>query len=300
MDYEINFPHLGIYFQHVGKNISIGGFTIAYYGIVIAVGMLLGMLAASRRAKETGQNPDHYFDIMIFTMIFGVIGARIYYVVFAWDSYKDDLLSIFNIREGGLAIYGGIIAGFLTVLIICKKKKMNFRLVLDTVIIGVPIGQILGRWGNFFNREAFGAYTDGLFAMQLPVSAVRQNEITAQMWQHAVTVSGVRYIQVTPTFLYEGLWNCGVLLLLFLMRNKTRFKGELFLIYVIGYGCGRFWIESLRTDQLLIPGTSVPVSMVLSAVAAIAAFILILVMRRRISLAEEKKKSDLSAEKKQI
>ena len=151
---------------------------------------------------------------------------------------------------------------------------------LDTCVIGVPIGQILGRWGNFFNREAFGGYTDNLFAMQLPVSAVRQNEITQEMWDNVVVQNGIRFIQVHPTFLYEGMWNCLVLLLLFLMRNRTRFEGELFLLYLAGYGTGRFFIEMLRTDQLLIPGTGIPVSMVVSASAVIISLILIAVLGR--------------------
>lgn len=271
MDYEINFPHLGIYLKHVGKSITIGNFSIAYYGIVIAIGMLLGIWAILQRAKATGQKQDDYLDISIWAMIIGIIGARIYYVVFAWDLYKDDPLSIFNIRQGGLAIYGGIIAGVITVFVVTRIKKMNFLTVADTCIIGLPIGQLIGRWGNFFNREAFGQYTNSLFAMQLPVSAVRENEITAQMWQHAKMVNGIQMIQVTPTFLYESLWNVGVLIVLFLMRNRTSFKGELFLIYVIGYGIGRFWIESLRTDQLLIPGTTIPVSMVVSGVCVLVA-----------------------------
>lgn len=271
MDYEINFPHLGIYLKHVGKSIMIGNFSIAYYGIVIAIGMLIGIWAIMRRAKETGQKQDDYLDISIWAMIIGIIGARIYYVVFAWDLYKDNPLSIFNIRQGGLAIYGGIIAGVITVYVVTRVKKMNFLTVADTCIIGLPIGQLIGRWGNFFNREAFGRYTDSLFAMQLPVSAVRQNEITSQMWQHAKMVNGIQMIQVTPTFLYESLWNIGVLIVLILMRNRISFKGELFLIYVIGYGIGRFWIESLRTDQLLIPGTTIPVSMVVSGVCVLVA-----------------------------
>lgn len=286
MDYEINFPNLGIYLEHVGKNIRIGNFTIAYYGIVIAIGMLLGIAAILKRADATGQKSDDYLDISIWAMVIGIIGARIYYVVFAWDMYKDNLLSVFNIRQGGLAIYGGIIAGVLTVFVITKIKKMNFATVADTCIIGLPIGQILGRWGNFFNREAFGKYTDSLFAMQLPVSAVRQNEITSEMWNHAQTINGVQYIQVTPTFLYESLWNCGVLFVLFLLRNKTKFKGELFLIYVIGYGIGRFWIESLRTDQLLIPGTQIPVSMVVSAAAVVAAVFIIVRQHAKLRTAQ--------------
>ena len=283
MDYEINFPHLGIYLQHVGKNIHLGKFTIAYYGIAIAIGMLLGITAICKRAEETGQKADDYIDISIWTMIFGIVGARIYYVIFAWNSYKDRPLSVFNIREGGLAIYGGIIAGTLTMYVLSKIKKITFPRILETVAIGIPIGQILGRWGNFFNREAFGAYTDSLFAMQLPVSAVRQNEITKEMWNHLVTINGVDFIQVHPTFLYESLWNCGVVLMLFLMRKRTKFEGELFALYIAGYGLGRFFIESLRTDQLLLPGTGIPVSMVVSAVSFIACVLIIAVGRRRAS-----------------
>lgn len=281
MDYNINFPNLGIFLEHVGKNLVIGNFTIAYYGIIIAIGMLLGMVVAVKRAKSTGQKPDDYVDLVILGMVFGVIGARIYYVIFSWDMYKNDLLSIFNLRQGGLAIYGGIIAGVITVFVVTRIKKINFGQACDTVAMSVPIGQILGRWGNFFNREAFGEYTNGLFAMELPVSAVRQNEITAKMWENTIVRDGVTYISVHPTFLYESLWNCGVLLLVFLLRNRTKFYGELWLIYVAGYSLGRFFIESLRTDQLLIPGTTVPVSMVVAAVAFVGSVIWIFIGRRR-------------------
>ena len=281
MDYNINFPNLGIFLDHVGKNLIIGNFSIAYYGIVIAIGMLLGLLVAVKRAKTTGQKPDDYVDLVILGMVFGVIGARIYYVIFSWDMYKNDLLSIFNLRQGGLAIYGGIIAGVITVLVVTRIKKINFGQACDTVAMSVPIGQILGRWGNFFNREAFGEYTNSLFAMELPVSAVRQNEITAKMWANTVVRDGVTYISVHPTFLYESLWNCGVLLLVFLLRNRTKFYGELWLIYVAGYSFGRFFIEILRTDQLLIPGTAIPVSMVVAAVGFVGSVIWIIVGRRR-------------------
>jgi len=280
MDYQINFPHLGIYLEHVGKEFFIGNFSIAFYGIAIVLGMLLGIWAVRLRAKETGQSPDDYLDISLITLAAAIVGARLYYVIFSWREYADDLLSIFNLRGGGLAIYGGLIGGALAILILSRVKNIPFPRVLDTCVIGVPIGQILGRWGNFFNREAFGGYTDNLFAMQLPVSAVRQNEITQEMWDNVVVQNGIRFIQVHPTFLYEGLWNCLVLLLLFLMRNRTRFEGELFLLYLAGYGTGRFFIEMLRTDQLLIPGTGIPVSMVVSASAVIISLILIAVLGR--------------------
>ena len=236
MDMEINFPNLGIYLDHVGKNISIFGFSIAYYGIVIVTGMMIAIWIAQREAKRTGQNPEQYLDLAMIGIAAGILGARIYYVIFAWDYYKDDLLSIFNIRQGGLAIYGGIIGACIAVVIYSRKKKQNFGLLMDTASMSIVFGQIMGRWGNFFNREAFGDYTNNLFAMQLPVSAVRANEITQKMWDHVVTVNGVEYIQVHPTFLYESLWNVSVLLFLFWFRKRKKFNGEVFLMYLIGYG----------------------------------------------------------------
>lgn len=283
MDMEINFPNLGIYLDHVGKNISIFGFSIAYYGIVIVTGMMIAIWIAQREAKRTGQNPEQYLDLAMIGIAAGILGARIYYVIFAWDYYKDDLLSIFNIRQGGLAIYGGIIGACIAVVIYSRKKKQNFSLLMDTASMSIVFGQIMGRWGNFFNREAFGDYTNNLFAMQLPVSAVRANEITQKMWDHVVTVNGVEYIQVHPTFLYESLWNVGVLLFLFWFRKRKKFNGELFLMYLIGYGLGRIWIEGLRTDQLLLPVVGLPVSQLLSGCLVVGCTILVVWKRKKLS-----------------
>ena len=283
MDMEINFPNLGIYLDHVGKNISIFGFSIAYYGIVIVTGMMIAIWIAQREAKRTGQNPEQYLDLAMIGIAAGILGARIYYVIFAWDYYKDDLLSIFNIRQGGLAIYGGIIGACIAVVIYSRKKKQNFSLLMDTASMSIVFGQIMGRWGNFFNREAFGDYTNNLFAMQLPVSAVRANEITQKMWDHVVTVNGVEYIQVHPTFLYESLWNVGVLLFLFWVRKRKKFNGEVFLMYLIGYGLGRIWIEGLRTDQLLLPVVGLPVSQLLSGCLVVGCTILVVWKRKKLS-----------------
>lgn len=283
MDMEINFPNLGIYLDHVGKSISIFGFSIAYYGIVIVTGMMIAIWIAQREAKRTGQNPEQYLDLAMIGIAAGILGARIYYVIFAWDYYKDDLLSIFNIRQGGLAIYGGIIGACIAVVIYSRKKKQNFSLLMDTASMSIVFGQIMGRWGNFFNREAFGDYTNNLFAMQLPVSAVRANEITQKMWDHVVTVNGVEYIQVHPTFLYESLWNVGVLLFLFWFRKRKKFNGEVFLMYLIGYGLGRIWIEGLRTDQLLLPVVGLPVSQLLSGCLVVGCTILVVWKRKKIS-----------------
>jgi phosphatidylglycerol:prolipoprotein diacylglycerol transferase len=282
MDMNINFPNLHISLSHVGKSISIGGFTIAFYGMTLAVAMLAGLWVAMKEAKRSGQNPDDYFDLAIIAIICSLIGARIYYVVFAWDKYKDDLLQVFNLRQGGLAIYGGVIAAIITTFLFCKKRKLKFPLVCDTAGLGLVTGQIIGRWGNFFNRECFGEYTDGLLAMQLPVSAVRRSEITDNIAAHIVTLDGVDYIQVHPTFLYESLWNLGLLLILLWYIRRKRFDGEVFLMYLFGYGVGRFWVESLRTDQLLLPGLGVPVSMVVAALMALVSLVWILLMRRAV------------------
>ena len=281
MDMSIRFPHLGIYLPNVGKTISVFGFDIAYYGITIAIAMIVGISIALHEAKRTGQNQDTYLDLLMLTMLTSVVGARIYYVIFSWDNYKDNLGEILNIRNGGLAIYGGIIAGAITVFIYSKITKMKFLQIADTVCMGLAAGQIIGRWGNFFNREAFGEYTNNLLAMQLPVSAVRKNEITSAMWNHVVTIGGVEYIQVHPTFLYEGLWSFMVLLFLFWFRKRKKFEGELFFCYLAGYGAGRFWIESLRTDQLLLPGIHVPVSQMLSAVLVVVSLSVIICKRRK-------------------
>lgn len=281
MDMSIRFPHLGIYLPNVGKTISVFGFDIAYYGITIAIAMIVGISIALHEAKRTGQNQDTYLDLLMLTMLTSVVGARIYYVIFSWSNYKDNLGEILNIRNGGLAIYGGIIVGVITVFVYSKITKMKFLQIADTVCMGLAAGQIIGRWGNFFNREAFGEYTNNLLAMQLPVSAVRENEITSAMWNHVVTIGGVEYIQVHPTFLYEGLWNLMVLLFLFWFRKRKKFEGELFFCYLAGYGVGRFWIESLRTDQLLLPGIHVPVSQMLSAVLVIVSLSVIICKRTK-------------------
>lgn len=277
MHYDISFPHLGITLNHVGKVISIHGFDIAYYGIIIGTAILLGFWIATREAKRTGQNPEDYLDMGIFGVIVGITGARIYYVVFSWDMYKDNILDVFNLREGGLAIYGGVIGAVIAVLICAKVKKISAPLIFDTVAMSLVNGQMLGRWGNFFNREAFGEYTDSLFAMRLPVDAVRDGDITETMWAHVQTIRGAEYIQVHPTFLYESLWCAMVLLILFLYRKHKKYNGELFLMYLFGYGLGRMWIEGLRTDQLILPGVGVPVSQLLAAlIVATTGFILII------------------------
>lgn len=289
MNMDINFPNLHIYLEHVGKNINVFGITIAYYGMIIALGMLLGVSLILHRAKKDGLDPDQCLDICIFTIIFAVIGARIYYVAFAWDYYKDNLLSIFNIRQGGLAIYGGVLAGILTAYIMCRIKKIPFLQFADLAAPGLLVGQIMGRWGNFFNREAFGDYTNSLFAMAIPTDyyvgkgtltgMVNSGIITSEMANHMQVYDGMQWITVHPTFLYESVWNLLLLIVIVIYRKHKKFDGEIFLMYLWGYGLGRVWIEGLRSDSLMLPFLNMKVSQMLAAICVLVCSVLIVKKR---------------------
>ena len=281
MHTEISFPNLGIYLKNVGKSIDLFGIEIAYYGIIIGTAILLGFWIAAREAKRTGQNPENYLDMGIIGVIAGIVGARLYYVIFSWDMYKDNLLDIFNLREGGLAIYGGVIAAVISVLVLAKVKHLSAPQIFDTIAMALLNGQMLGRWGNFFNREAFGGYTDRLFAMRLPLDAVLSSDVTEQMRRHIERIDGVSYIQVHPTFLYESLWCMVLLIILFAYRKHKKYEGELFLMYLFGYGLGRFWIEGLRTDQLLLPGVGIAVSQLLAGAIVVGTGAAMLYLRKK-------------------
>lgn len=270
---EIWFPNLGIEIDHLSRTaFTVFGQDIYWYGIFIGLGVILGVLLALHEAKRTGQNPDTYLDFIIYAMIIAIIGARLYYVIFSWDFYSQHPEKIFAIREGGLAIYGGIIGGVLTAIVYSRVKKKNFWVMADTMAPSLILGQMLGRWGNFFNKEAFGGFTDNLFAMRYQLSQVRASDVTPDILQNLVTVNGVDYIQVHPTFLYESMWSLCVFIILLILQRKKKFNGQVCVTYFFGYALGRVWIEGLRTDQLCIG--NVPVSQALSAVLIIASVVL--------------------------
>ena len=278
---DISFVHLGLEIPHISKSFSIFGFSIAYYGVIVGLGFFIGICLACWIAKKEDVSLDLMTDFAIWTIFAAIIGARAYYVIFAWEDYKDNLIQIFNLRAGGLAIYGGIIAVVCMMILFCKKRKVSIGKIGDCAVFGLVAGQIIGRWGNFVNCEAFGGYTDNLFAMQIRRDLVNPNMISPELAQHfaenPIIKEGIEYIQVHPTFLYESVWNLGVLILLLIVRKYKKFDGQMMCLYFIGYGIGRFWIEGLRTDQLKLFGTQIAVSQLLSAVLIVSALVVLIV-----------------------
>lgn len=277
---DIAFPHLRIYLNNVPKGFSVFGFQVALYGVIIGIGVMCGVLMATHVAKREKMNPDQVWDVAIYAIVFSILGARIYYVIFQWDMYKDNLAGIFNLRNGGLAIYGAVIAAFLTLFIYTRVKKQSFLQLVDVCVPGLTLGQAIGRWGNFTNREVFGGYTDNILAMRLPIDAVRSRDITADVAAHIA--EGTNYIQVHPTFLYECLWNLLLLCLMLVYHRHKKFKGEIWLLYLGGYGLGRFWIEGIRTDQLYLMGTTIPVSQLIAIICVVVAVGADIVVRFRL------------------
>lgn len=256
----ISFPNLGI--EDIRINpvaFSIFGMDIMWYALIITTGVVLGYFVAANQAKKTDLHPDVLLDFLIFSLPISIIFARIYYVVFSWDYYKEHLNEILNIRQGGIAIYGAVIGAILTALIFTKIKKFSFWKLADTTSAGLILGQAIGRWGNFVNQEAYGGPTTVPWAMRL----YREGN----------------YIWVHPTFLYESLWNFGVLILLLWYQKRKKVEGEVFLLYLAAYGLGRAWIEGLRSDSLY--WGAMRVSQVLAVILVIASCICIFYRRKR-------------------
>ncbi len=277
---DVAFFKLGIEFETLRREaFTIFGINIYWYAIFIMIALVGGLFLALHQAKITGQNPDDYNDFFIYGVILAVIGARLYYVAFEWDAYKNDLLRIFAFREGGLAIYGAIIGGIIALILFCKYKKKSFFLMADTIVASLPFGQAIGRLGNFVNKEAFGGYTDSLFAMS--IRADKAAYIPESVAKHMSVINGTSYISVQPTFLYEATWSLMTVVVLLVYRKHKKFDGEVFFLYMLLYGVGRAIIEGFRTDQLIIANTGIPVSQLLGVVFAIVSIILIVLFRKR-------------------
>ena len=287
----IHFPGLGIHFNNVPSGFTIFGIEVRLYAVVIVIGFVLALLISSREARLSRQDDETYLDFFLWMVIPSMIGARAYYVIFNWGEYYEKgkgfwetVGDIVNIREGGLAIYGGLIVGVFVAFVFNKKRKLSLPLMGDTVCMGVLIGQILGRWGNFFNREAFGAFTKSFIRMAIPVDYFANEEtlndylesgiITNKMLMNPDIVGKrTACISVYPTFLLEGLWCLALLIIILLYRRHKKFDGELSLFYIMGYGLGRFFIEGLRTDSLM--AGSMKVSQIVALVCFFGAMLLL-------------------------
>jgi len=268
--FHVSFPGLGINDLPVNRTaFSIGSFNVYWYGILIATGLLLAVLYAYFNAKRFDVDRDKLFDCVIVGIVTAIIGARTFYVVFKWDMFADNFWKVFDIRDGGLAIYGGIIGGLVGAFVVAKIKKIEFMPILDIAMIGFFIGQALGRWGNFFNQEAFGAQTDSLFRM------ISENTI----------VDG-KVVAVHPCFLYESVWCAlGFVLLHIVNRKFQKYHGQIFYLYLVWYGFERMIVEGLRTDSLYLPfsifGQDIRISQLISAILFITGIVLLIINRNK-------------------
>ena len=258
----ISFPSLGIEFDPI-KSFDIGPLNIHMYGIILATGLILAAWYAMKRSERFGFNEDAVLDGVLWITPFAFLCARAYYCAFEWERYADNPIEVLFIWEGGIAIYGGVLGAVLGMFIFSKIKKLNFFAVLDLVLMAFLIGQSIGRWGNFFNREAFGGETDSFLRMGL------FNSYTGQWEYHH------------PTFLYESVWNAIGFVILHLLSRRRKYDGQIALGYVAWYGLGRAMIEGLRTDSLYIPNTEIRVSQLLAAASCGVAVIALVYNARK-------------------
>ena len=252
MNQTVSFPGLGLEFHFNNVAFHIASKPIYWYGILIMLGVILAVVYASARSRQFGIRQDDLYDAVLFAVPLGIVCARIYYVIFEWEQYKDNLSEIFATCHGGLAIYGGIIGGIIVIVVLCKVKKIYVMDMLDLFASAVPIGQILGRWGNFFNCEAYGSSTT------LP-------------WRMVIgkTLEEAGATGNHPTFFYESAWNLIGFIILYFSSKKRKYHGEILLLYLGWYGLGRFFIEGLRTDSLYLWGTGIRVSQVVALICII-------------------------------
>ena len=293
---EVSFPGLNldlnvyenlVEFTIPGWDIDV---TIKFYGVIIAFGFILAVLFGGRMAYKWKMSIDKMLDVLIWGTMGGIIGARLYYVIFQWDQYKDDLLSIFKIWEGGLAIYGGIIGGIIAAYFVCKKTKLPFLKLLDLIGMALPIGQGIGRWGNYTNQEAFGVNTTSLFGMTSDKIVDYINSHQQEFLQNGIEMNPD--LPVHPTFLYESVWCLlGFVILYIVCQKFHKFDGQLILGYGIIYGLERTVVEGLRIDSLYIANTNLRVSQLVSLALVIVCTVITIYKFAKLN--KEKKKSEV-------
>ena len=280
MTTTVSFPGLGLEFELNRVAFSIGNFSVYWYGLLIGIGFMLAGAYAILNARKVGVDGDRLIDVVMVGLVCGVIGARLYYVIFDWDAFRTDLTKIFDIREGGLAIYGGIIAGVAGGILMAKLRRVRIRPALDLAAAGFLIGQGIGRWGNFINVEAFGSNTTSIFGMTGPkiVGYLTQVKASGAAWAQNIDPN----LPVHPTFLYESVWClAGFLIIALWLMRRRQYDGQVFLFYTAWYGLGRFFIEGLRTDSLMWGPVRVSQALAFCAFAVSVALLIVLGRKKK-------------------
>ncbi len=276
---NIYFPYLNLEFHINPIAFELFGLSVYWYGIILTTGIILGTLLSMYIAKKEGLDSDLIIDFILYDILFALLGARTYYVLFNWDYYKEHWVEILNLRQGGIAIYGAVIASIIVAVVFTKIKRIPFFKFADVAVFGLTLGQAVGRYGNFVNMEVFGDYTNSKWAMRL-LKEQAKPPFSEKVLQNIQTAFGAEYIQVHPAFFYESTWNILLLILLFMMRRYKKYDGQLFFTYLIGYGIGRYWVEGLRTDQLLLPIIQFPASQAVAILSIIMGIIGIFICRK--------------------
>ena len=293
----ILFPNLNLKFEHVGTGISVFGFEITFFGMILGFALLLGIMLTLLRAYHTGQSMDEYLDLSILVVPLSFIGARIYYMIFHLDSYQGAIWKTLMFREGGLEFYGALIVGVITILIYANIQKVSSGKLLDTAITGIAAGQILCTAGAYFNRECFGDYTDGLLAMQIPLDSVSYYAVTENMRKHIEVIDGQRFIQVRPLCVAAFLWSIVVMAVVLLYNYRKKYDGELFLVYLQVYSLGRFLMEGARVDALIIPGNGWRVCRITAVVMIVISVLIMLYIWTQNDKARMKRVKDREAKR---
>ena len=273
-DSAISFPMFGDFSVNPPSYFTVFGKNIYFYGVIISIAFLIGIFFCTKNCGKFGLKEDDVYDVLIWMIPLSIVGARLYFVLFNLDYYLANPSEIIAVWEGGLAIYGGIIAGILVIFLVCRRKRISVAAMLDLLIIACILGQAIGRWGNFMNREAFGCETDVFCRMGL-------------------TTPAGDTIFVHPTFLYESVWNLAgfIFLCIFVNSGKRRYDGQCLLIYFVWYGLGRFWIEGLRTDSLYVGSTGIRASQLLSALLVVFGAVMLAVKSRKTAVTENSNES---------
>lgn len=303
MNRSIRFPHLGISFGYVGETVSVFGYEITIYGLVLAAAMLLGLAVVILRSRRQNQDQNLYLEALIPGIVLGLISARFFYVAMHWKLFQGQTVRAFvDLRTGGMSFTGGLLGGIIATALFCKIRKLSFSRMADILSIGVLVSQMIAVWGNFFSREFIGEYTDSIFAMQIPLDAVRSSELTAAMQEHLVKTGDGSWVQVHPLFLYESLWCLVLLLILLVYTRRKMFQGEIFMRYLAGYGLGNAAIEWIRADKVCIPGTQmsvlVPVYLAVFVVLWIVAEVRRFLSRKRDRIHRRRKEQRYQSEEK--